>query len=95
MSALKADAVLNIEAMSLTAATFQSATVWLNAAAVLQSTVAWAIADGAVSASLRVPAEHPGLAVLLDSGMHISDVETFCASAEWFDPRCYAPSGIL
>lgn len=65
------------------------------AAAVLQSTVAWAVADGAVSANLRVPAEHPGLAVLLDCGLQISDVETFCASEEWFDPRCYAPSGIM
>ncbi len=66
-----------------------------HAAAVAQSAVAWALADGATWVTLRIPGPHPGLPVLLDMGMNIVYVETFCASQEWFNPECYAPSGIM
>jgi hypothetical protein len=66
-----------------------------HAAAVAQSAVAWALADGAAWVTLRIPGPHPGLPVLLDMGMRVVYVETFCASQEWFDPACYAPSGMM
>lgn len=66
-----------------------------HAAAVTQSAVAWAFAHGATWVTMRVPGPHPALPVLLDMGMEIRYVETFCASQEWFDPGCYVPSGIM
>lgn len=66
-----------------------------HAAAVTQSAVAWAFAHCATWVTLRIPGPHPGLPVLLDMGLDIAYIETFCASQEWFDPECYAPSGIM
>ncbi len=44
---------------------------------------------------IDVPGPHPSLAPLLERGFRIADVDTFMSSATapFFDPRCYIPSG--
>ena len=44
---------------------------------------------------INVPGPHPSLAVLLESGFRIADVDTFMSSATspFFDARCYIASG--
>ena len=66
-----------------------------HAAGVMHAAVAWTHALGAPDVHMRVPAAHAGLPLLIDRGMHIAGVETFCASQMWFDPTCYAPSGMM
>jgi len=66
-----------------------------HAAGAMHAAVAWTHALGAPDVHMRVPAAHAGLPFLIDRGMHIAGVETFCASQMWFDPTCYAPSGMM
>jgi hypothetical protein len=56
--------------------------------------VEWA-AERAPVVRLGVPGPHRSLALLLERGFHITYVDTFVssASAPFFDPRCYIPSG--
>jgi len=44
---------------------------------------------------IDVPGPHPCLSALLERGFRIADVDTFMSSATapFFDPRCYIPSG--
>lgn len=65
------------------------------AAGAMHAAVAWTHALGAPDVHMRVPAAHAGLPFLIDRGMHIAGVETFCTSQMWFDPTCYAPSGLM
>jgi GNAT superfamily N-acetyltransferase len=67
----------------------------VSAAAVVQSALGWLMADGATEVSMRLPGPHPALPILLAAGMQVAYAETYCASAEWFDPQCYAPSGLM
>ena len=66
-----------------------------DAAHAVHAAVAWVVADGVSKVHLRVPAEHAALPWMIARGMHIDGVETYCASQEWFDPTCYAPSGLM
>lgn len=66
-----------------------------HAAGAMHAAVVWTHALGAPHIHMRVPAAHAGLPLLIERGMHIAGVETFCASQMWFDPTCYAPSGMM
>lgn len=67
-----------------------------HAAAVHQSLVVWLHrVHGATEVTMRIPGPHPALPALLAAGVHTHWVELFCANQLWFDPQCYAPSGLL
>jgi GNAT superfamily N-acetyltransferase len=67
----------------------------VDAAHAVHAAVAWVVADGVTKVHMRIPAEHAGLPWMIEHGMHIDGAETYCASQEWFDPTCYAPSGLM
>ena len=65
-----------------------------DAAACVLATVNFAVREADVL-RIDVPGPHPCLAVLLERGFRITDVDTFVSSATapFFDPRCYISSG--
>jgi hypothetical protein len=65
-----------------------------DADACVLAAVRWA-SERAPTIRVALPAPHPALPPLLDLGLRIHDVDTFCSTREptFIDARCYVPSG--